>query len=59
MDTERQDRDLQWRGASMRTRCPPTTNEYEAASADELNSINAARKPNRFIGSLPVYPIKS
>src|SRR5436190_13840608 len=41
IDTERHDGEWQCRGASMRTRCRPTTNENEwPAYADELSTIS-------------------
>jgi hypothetical protein len=50
IDTETQDAELQWLGASMWMWCPPTTNENELpACADELTTISAARYQNRFI----------
>jgi hypothetical protein len=43
MDTETQDAERQCLGASIRIRCPPTTNENESAWADELSAISAMK----------------
>ncbi len=53
MDTETQDAERQCRGASIRIRCPATTNEKEPAWADELSTINARKKQKRFMQASP------
>ena len=50
---EAQDDELQPRGASMRTRWPPTEKEIVPAWADELTSISTKRPHSRFIGASP------
>ena len=52
-EIEAQEEELQPRGASMRTRWPPTENEIVPASADELATINTTSAQSRFIGVSP------
>jgi hypothetical protein len=50
-DTEAQELERQFRGASIRMRWPPTENEIESARADELSSVSTTRQQSRFIGA--------